>query len=109
EYDVEFYIKKRELITLLKTLPALRQISSIKENEESFDFNIRSDQDDEIIPSKNKQLGITVYSLFNINEERHSLVENIKSDTQNRIDLITIVPNNDRFTEIDRLLEEVRR
>src|SRR5690606_41119230 len=25
------------------------------------------------------------------------------------LDLITIVPNNDRFTEIDRLLEEVRR
>lgn len=109
DFDVELFIKKRELVTYLKKLSLFRQVSVINEDSVAYNFNILTDLDDEIISSNNKNLRITAYSLFNINEERQDFIEGLKLDTQYTKDLITLVPDNSRFAEIDRLLEEVKR
>ena len=109
DFDVELFIKKRELVGYLKKLSLFRQVSVINEDSVSYNFNILTDLDDEIIGSNNKNLRLTAYSLFNINEERQDFIEGLKLDTQYTKELITLVPDNSRFAEIDRLLEEVKR
>lgn len=109
DFDVELFIKKRELVSYLKKLSLFRQVSVINEDSVAYNFNILTDLDDEIISSNNKNLRLTAYSLFNINEERQDFIEGLKLDTQYTKDLITLVPDNSRFAEIDRLLEDVKR
>tara|TARA_R110002050_G_scaffold158381_3_gene287676 strand:+ start:13540 stop:17139 length:3600 start_codon:yes stop_codon:yes gene_type:complete len=109
DFDVELFVKKRELVGYLKKLSIFRQVAVINEDSVPYNFNILTDLDDEIIPSNNKNLRITTYSLFNINEERQDFVEGIKMDTQYQKDLITLIPDNSKFHEIDTLLEEVKR
>jgi hypothetical protein len=108
DFDVELFIKKRELVTYLKKLTTFRQVSVINEDSVPYNFNILTDLDDEIISSNNKNLKLTVYSLFNISEDRADFIEGLKMDTQFSKDVITLVPDNSKFTEIDRLLEEVK-
>ena len=109
DFDVELFIKKRELVSYLKKLSIFRQVSVINEDSIAYNFNILTDLDDEIISSNNKNLKLTAYSLFNINKDREDFIEGLKLDTQYSKDLITLVPDNSRFSEIDRLLEEVKR
>jgi hypothetical protein len=107
--EVPLFIKKRELVNYLKKLSIFRQVSGINEDSVAYNFNILTDLDDEIIPSSNKDLRLTAYSLFNINNDKEDFVEGLKLDTQHTKNLITLVPDNSRFSEIDRLLEEVKR
>jgi hypothetical protein len=109
DFDVELFIKKRELVGYLKRLSMFRQVAVINDDSVAYNFNVLTDLDDEIITSNNKNLRLTAYSLFNINEERQDFIEGLKLDTQYTKDLITLVPDNSRFNEIDRLLEEVKR
>lgn len=109
DFDVELFIKKRELVTYLKRLSLFRQVSVINENAVAYNFNILTDLDDEIIASNNRKLRLTAYSLFNINEERQDFIEGLKMDTGYNKELITLVPDNSKFKEIDHLIEEVKR
>jgi hypothetical protein len=109
DFDVELFIKKRELVNYLKKISLFRLVSVINENTVPYNFNVLTDLEDEIISSNNKNLKLTVYSLFNLNEDRQDFIESLKLDTQFAKDLITLVPDNKRFTEIDKLLEEVKR
>lgn len=109
DFDVALFIKKRELVTYLKKLNLFRQVNVINEDSVAYNFNIMTDLGDEIISSNNKNLKLTVYSLFNINEERQDFIETLKLDTQYTKDNITLVPDNTRFDKIDKLIDEVRR
>jgi hypothetical protein len=109
DFDVELFIKKRELVGYLKKLSMFRQVAVINDDSVAYNFNVLTDLDDEIISSNNRNLRITAYSLFNINEERQDFIEGLKLDTQYTKELITLVPDNTHFNEIDRLLEEVKR
>lgn len=109
DFDVELFIKKRELVGYLKKINVFRPVAVINESAVSYNFNILTDLDDEIIPSNNKKLKLTAYSLFNLNEDREDFIESLKLDTQYTKDLITLVPDNSQFAAIDKLLEEVKR
>lgn len=109
DFDVELFIKKRELVGYLKKMNIFRQVSAINEDSIAYNFNILTDLDDEIISSSNKQLRLTAYSLFNINEDRQDFIESLKLDTQYNKEVITLVPDNSEFSKIDKLLEEVKR
>ncbi|HUX56887.1 MAG TPA: BREX system P-loop protein BrxC [Bacteroidales bacterium] len=109
DYDVELFIKKRELVNYLKKINLFRQVAVINEDSVAYNFNILTALDDEIIGSNNKNLKLTAYSLFNITEERQDFVEALKMDTQYTKDVITLVPDNRGFEKIDKLLQEVKR
>ncbi|NGX85341.1 BREX system P-loop protein BrxC [Aequorivita sp. KMM 9714] len=109
DFDVELFIKKRELVSYLKKLSIFRQVALINEDSVAYNFNILTDLDDEIIASNNRNLRLTVYSLFNINEDRQDFIEGLKLDTQYTKELITLVPDNSSFSKIDKLLDEVKR
>jgi hypothetical protein len=109
DFDVELFIKKRELVNYLKKSNLFRPVATINESAVAYNFNVLTDLEDEIIGSNNKKLKLTAYSLFNINGEREDFIEALKLDTQYTKDAITLVPNNSKFSLIDKLLEEVKR
>ena len=109
EFEVELFIKKRELVNYLKKSNLFRPVATINESAVAYNFNVLTDLEDEIIPSNNKKLKLTAYSIFNINGEREDFIEAIKLETQYTKDAITLIPDNAAFNTIDKLFEEVKR
>ena len=109
DFDVELFIKKRDMVNYLKKTGIFNQISTINDDAQPYKFNILTDQEDYISSSSNKQLGFTVYSLFNINGSREDFIEDLKLQTQYNKDNITLVPNIDSFQEIDRLISDIKK
>jgi len=109
DFDVELFIKKRDMVNYLKKTGIFNQISTINDDSQPYKFNILTDQEDEISSSSNKQLGFTVYSLFNMDGSREDFVEDLKLQTQYDKDNITLVPNIDSFQEIDKLISDIKK
>lgn len=109
EFDVELFIKKRELVTFIKNIKIFNTADTLNDGSESFKFNILTDLEDEISSSSNKQLKLIVYSLFNINESRQDFVESIKFATQHNKEIITLIPDNKDFEIINKLIGEIKR
>ena len=109
DLSVELFSKKRALIKYIKDYKLFTPVATFNDGTDSFKFSILSDQDDELTASGCKQLKLTVYSLFNINENRQDFIENLKLETQYQKDLITLVPDNKEFSQIDKLIGEVSR
>lgn len=109
DFDVELFNKKRSLIKYIKDNKIFSPVASFNDGSDSFKFSILSDQDDELTIAGSKQLKMTVYSLFNISDNRQDFIERIKLETQHDKDLITLVPDNSTFSQIDKLIGEIRR
>ena len=109
DFDVELFSKKRSLINCIKDYKLFTPVATFNDGADSFKFSVLSDQDDELTGPGSKQLKLTVYSLFNISENRQDFIENLKLETQYQKDLITLLPDNKEFTLIDKLIGEVSR
>jgi len=109
DIDVELFIKKGLLIKFIKNYKLFLPVASFNDGADNFKFSVLSDQDDELTGPGNKALKLTVYSLFNISEDRQDFIENLKLDTQYQKNLITLVPDNKEFSFIDKLIGEVKR
>ena len=109
EFDVELYNKKRSLINCIKEYKLFTPVATFNDGCDSFKFSILSDLDDELTGAGVKYLKMVVYSLFNISENRQDFIENLKIETQNQKDIITLVPDSRDFTLIDKLIEEISR
>jgi len=109
DFDVELFSKKRSLINCIKNYKLFTQVATFNDGSDSFKFSVLSDQDDELTGPGSKQLKLTVYSIFNISENRQDFIENLKLETQYQKDLITLAPDNKEFSLIDKLIGEVSR
>jgi len=109
DFNVELFSKKRFLIKYLRDNKFFGSVDTLSDGTDSFKFSVLSDQDDELSSGGSKQLKFTVYSLFNISEKRQDFIEQVKLDTQYNKDLITLVPNNSDFSQIDKLIGEIIR
>ncbi len=109
DIDVELFIKKRSLINYLKDYKIFTPVATFNDSSDSFKFSVLSDQDDELCAAGSKQLKLTVYSLFNISDNRQDFIEQLKLDTQHNKDSITLIPDNSDFSQIDKLLGEIKR
>ncbi|MCD2450192.1 BREX system P-loop protein BrxC [Methylicorpusculum oleiharenae] len=109
EFDVELFSKKRSLINYLKDYKIFTPIATFNEGSDTFKFSVLSDQDDELCSPGSKQLKLTAYSLFNISENRQDFIEQLKLETQYNKDLITLIPDNKDFSQIDKLIGEISR
>lgn len=109
DFDVELFSKKRSLINYIKDCKIFTPVANFTDGTDTFKFNVLSDQDDELCSPGNKQLTLSVYSLFNISENRQDFIEQIKLETQYNKDLITLIPDNSEFTQIDKLIGEIKR
>jgi len=109
DLDVELFIKKRSLINYIKEYKLFNAVATFTDGVDSFKFSVLSDQDDELCSAGSKNLKLTAFSLFNISENRQDFVESTKLETQYKKDLITMIPDNSEFSEIDKLIGEIRR
>lgn len=109
DFDVELYNKKRKLTSLLKEYKTFLPISTYSLDSNNFKFGVYTDQDDELLPSPGKELRITAYSLFNVEENRPHFIDRLKMETQHEKGLITLVPQIKEFPAIDRLIGEIIR
>lgn len=109
DFDVELFSRKRSLINYLKEHKLFNPIANFNDGMDNFKFSILSDQDDELTSQGSKQLKLIVYSLFNISENRQDFIENIKMETQYQKDLITLIPDNNEFPLINKLIGEISR
>ncbi|MBV5328349.1 MAG: BREX system P-loop protein BrxC [Chlorobium sp.] len=109
DFDVELFNKKRSLINCIKNYKLFTPVATFNDSSDSFKFSILSDQDDELTGPGSKQLKLTVYSLFNISQNRQDFIENLKLETQYQKDLITLVPDNKVFSLIDKLIGDISR
>ena len=97
------------MVNSIKGYKLFTNVASFNDGTDTFKFSVLSDQDDELAGSGSKQLKLTVYSLFNISENRQEFIEQLKLETQYQKDLITLVPDNKGFSQIDKLIGEVSR
>jgi hypothetical protein len=109
EFRVELFSKKRFLIKYLKDNKFFNSVATFIDGSDSFKFSVLSDQDDELSSPGNKQLKLSVYSLFNISENRQDFIEQVKLETQYNKDLMTLIPDNGQFSQIDKLINEIIR
>ena len=108
--DVEFYVKKREFIERLKQQYFLKTISHCMFESNPYIFSISSIQGDELNYTPKKYLKINIASIYAVGkEDREKFLENIKFETQKNIDTAILVPSVNKFSEIDKYIEEIYR
>jgi len=109
DLTVELFKKKGSLIKWIKDYKVFLPVSSFNIGSDTYKFSVTSDQEDELSNPGNKQLKLTAYSLFNISEKRADFVEQVKMETQYNKNLITLIPDNKDFNQIDKLIGEILR
>ena len=109
DFEVELFSKKRSLINYLKDYKIFTPVATYTEASDTFKFSVSSDQDDELCGTGSKQLKLTVYSLFNISENRQDFIEQLKMETQYDKNLISLIPDSKDFSQIDKLIGEISR
>lgn len=108
-FDIELFRKKRELTKHLIDYKIFSPVASYSDGSDSFKFNVETDSGEVLVASNDKALKLIIYSLFNINEDRQDVVEQLKLDTQYQKDTITLIPKTSDFSKIDKLIGEVER
>ena len=110
DISIDLYVKKRELVSYLKNISLFKQVANVTDGTVSYNFRIATESDDDIITSKNRNLRLTVYSLFNITDNSiDDFIDSKRLETQYKKDEITLVPDNGKFNAISELIEEIRR
>ncbi len=108
-FDVRPFIKKSEAIKYMKSSDFVRKLSKANSNGENFDFYITSDNDDELTSPSQKYLNIKLKSVYTLNPDRTVDIEKIRHDFKDAKNQLWMVPDNARFSEIDRLIEDMKR
>jgi len=101
--------KKQQIITAFKNTTIIKNLSGITDSNTRYDFYITSDNDDELTNPSLKKLKIKIKSLYSFVEDRNVEIEKIQQVHQNDKDVIWLVPDNQLFNEIDKLLDEIER
>jgi hypothetical protein len=108
-FSVQGHNKKKQTISVYKDSNLLRNVSKYTDNGLQFDFYITTDNDDELCKAGQKFLKLKIKSIYNISENRLEDIENLKVQHQNDKDILWLVPDNQQFTEMDRLIEDIEK
>lgn len=109
EFVVQSFVRKGFLIDNYKKSGFIKSASSIVEDGIKYDLYVTTDLDDEITSPARKNLKLKVKSIYTISDDRNADITDIKNTYQNQNDLMYIVPDNSQFTEIDKLITEIKR
>ena len=109
EFTVQSFIRKGFLIDYYKKSSLIKSAGSIVEDGIKYDLYVTTDLDDELTSPSRKNLKLKIKSLYSIADDRNADVTNIKNTYQNQQDLMFMVPDNTQFTEIDKLITEIKR
>jgi len=109
DFVVQSYVKKKMAIDAYKKTTVVKTLGKITDSNIGYDFYITSDNDDELTTPQTKYLKLKIKSLYSISDDRTSDINSIKVDYQNDKDTIWLIPYNNKFAEIDAILDEIKR
>lgn len=109
EFTVQSFVRKGFLIDYYKKSSYIKSTSKVIVDGVNYDIYITSDLDDELSSPARKNLKVKIKSIYTISDDRNADITDIKNTYQNQQDLMYIVPDNSEFTEIDRLITEIKK
>lgn len=109
EFAVQSYVRKGLLLDYYKKSPFVKSASSIVVDGIKYDIYITTDLDDELTSPARKYLKVKLKSVYTISDDRNADIADIKNTYKNQQDILYIVPDNSQFTEIDKLITEIKR
>jgi len=108
-FTVQGFVKKKQVVMAYKSSVFLKSLARVSESAHPYDFYITTDNDDELTNPALKHLKLRIKSLYNIGDDRIGDIETLKTQHQNDKDIIWLVPDNNSFKEIDKLIDEIER
>lgn len=108
-FTVQGFVKKKQVVSAYKTANFIKTIAKVTDSSLQYDFYVTTDNDDELTTPSLKYLKVKLKSVYNISDDRTADIDALKVQHQNDKDLIWIVPENNSFKELDRLIDEVER
>ncbi|MDD4150296.1 MAG: hypothetical protein PHE33_09725 [Bacteroidales bacterium] len=108
-FSVQGFVKKKQLVGAYKASNFVHAINRVNDNSLQYDFYITTDNDDELTNPNLKHLKIKIKSIYNISDDRLNDIESLKVQHQNDKDLMWLMPDNNYFKELDRLIDDVER
>ncbi len=109
QFTVQTFMKKALMTDTMKSSSTVRTLARVSDDNQQYNFYITNDSDDELTNPPHKELKIKIKSLYNISDDRASDIDALKTQYQNDKDVIWLVPDNESFTEIDKLIDEIKR
>lgn len=109
EFAVQSFVRKGFLVEYYKKSSFIKSAGSIVDNGIKYDVYVTTDLDDELTSPARKNLKLKVKSIYSISDDRNADVTEIKNTYQNQQDLIYLIPDNSQFSEIDKLITEIKR
>jgi hypothetical protein len=108
-FNVQGFVKKKRIIEAYKVSYFVKSLVRITDNNMPYDFYITTDNDEELNSHVQKHMKIKIKSLYTISDNRTADIDTIRIQYQNDKDTIWLVPDNSRFSEIDKLIDEIER
>lgn len=109
EFTVQSFVRKGFLIDFYKKSSFIKSLSTVVEDGIKYDIYVTTDLEDELSSPTRKNLKIKIKSIYTISDDRNADITEIKNTYQNQQDLMYLVPNNNHFIEIDKLITEIKR
>lgn len=109
EFAVQSFVRKGFLVEYYKKSSFIKSAGSIVDNGIKYDVYVTTDLDDELTSPARKNLKLKVKSIYSISDDRNADVTEIKNTYQNQQDLIYLIPDNSQFSEIDKMITEIKR
>ena len=109
EFSVQSYVRKGFLLDYYKKSSFVKGAAKVSDNGIGYDFYVTTDLDDEITNPSQKSLKLKIKSIYSISDDRSADINDIKNTYQNQHDLMYLVPDNSQFTEIDKLITDIKR
>ncbi|GAA4653723.1 hypothetical protein GCM10023142_08610 [Anaerocolumna aminovalerica] len=109
EFSVQSYVRKGFLLDHYKKSSFVKGAAKVTDNGIGYDFYVTTDLDDEITNPSQKSLKLKIKSIYSISDDRSADINDIKNTYQNQHDLMYLVPDNSQFTEIDKLITDIKR
>ncbi|MDM1526681.1 BREX system P-loop protein BrxC [Myroides odoratimimus] len=107
-FAVQGFLKKGRLIDYYKKSSMISQLSSVTDGIK-FNFNVQSDDKDDIANPNTKELAFQVKSLYTMQDNRVAEINQLKTQYDEQKGMAILYPENDYFTEIDKLIDTIIR
>lgn len=107
-FAVQGFLKKGRLIDYYKKSSSISQLSSVTDGIK-FNFNVQSDDKDDIANPNTKELAFQVKSLYTMQDNRVAEINQLKTQHDEQKGMAILYPENDHFTEIDKLIDTIIR
>lgn len=108
-YPVQSYFKVKALMDAYRQTDFVKELDYANDAGQQYKFWVASDNGDDLMNKSDQELRFKILSLYKMSDNRAENIEAMREQHQNDKDMICIVPNNEDFREIDKLIEYIIR